>query len=102
MVNEQNKEKTRAPEVDFSTAREMQPYLKEPEAMYVGAPGKHGYLRLGFELDSTGKSILRDLERRHPLIVQCRLSTKRCQKCHASTSCLPEGQMWMATDMNKT
>ena len=48
MVNEQNKEKTRAPEVDFSTAREMQPYLKEPEAMYVGAPGKHGYLRLGF------------------------------------------------------
>ena len=70
MVNEQNKEKTRAPEVDFSTAREMQSYLKEPEAMYVGAPGKHGYLRLGFELDSTGKSILRDLERRHPLIVQ--------------------------------
>lgn len=64
------KEKTVAPEVDFSKAREMAPYLDEPKAMYVGAPGKHGYLRLGFELDRDGKSILRDLDRRHPLIVQ--------------------------------
>lgn len=69
MLN-QKKEKLPAPEVDFSTAREMQKYLQEPEAMYVGAPGKYGYLRLGFELDKTGKSILRDLERRAPLIVQ--------------------------------
>lgn len=67
---EQKKEKTLAPEVDFSNAKEMAPYLEEPKAMYVGAPGKHGYLRLGFELDSAGKSILRDLDRRHPLIVQ--------------------------------
>lgn len=67
---EQKKEKIVAPEVDFSSAREMAPYLREPEAMYVGAPGKHGYLRLGFELDKEGKSILRDLDRRHPLIVQ--------------------------------
>lgn len=67
---EQNKEKTLAPAVDFSTAKEMAPYLEEPKAMYVGAPGKHGYLRLGFELDKEGKSILRDLDRRHPLIVQ--------------------------------
>ena len=64
------KERIPTPEVDFSTAREMSNYLREPEAMYVGAPGKHGYLRLGFELDKTGKSILRDLERRVPLIVQ--------------------------------
>lgn len=69
-MTEQLKEKTLAPEVDFSTAREMSRYLTEPEAMYVGAPGKHGYLRLGFELDKSGKSILRDLDRRHPLIVQ--------------------------------
>lgn len=69
-MKEQIKEKTAAPEVDFSTAREMARYLTEPEAMYVGAPGKHGYLRLGFELDKDGKSILRDLDRRHPLIVQ--------------------------------
>ena len=57
-------------QVDFDTAREMSRYLKEPEAMYVGAPGKHGYLRMGFELDKDGKSIMRDLDRRVPLIVQ--------------------------------
>lgn len=59
-----------APRVDFAHCREMLPYLTEPKAMYVGAPGKHGYLRLGFELDKEGKSILRDLDRRAPLIVQ--------------------------------
>ena len=58
------------PEVDFGDAREMQPYLAPPEAMYVGAPGKHGYLRMGFELDKNGKSIMRDMERRVPIIVQ--------------------------------
>lgn len=58
------------PEVDFSSAREMAPYLDNPIAMYVGAPGKHGYLCLGFEIDPRGKSILRDLDRRAPLIVQ--------------------------------
>ena len=64
------KERIPTPEVDFNSAPEMSKYLTEPEAMYVGAPGKHGYLRLGFELDKDGKSILRDLERRVPLIVQ--------------------------------
>lgn len=58
------------PEVDFSHCSEMAPYLDTPMAMYVGAPGKHGYLRLGFEIDPRGKSILRDLDRRAPLIVQ--------------------------------
>ena len=58
------------PKVDFSHCREMAPYLDEPLAMYVGAPGKHGYLRLGFEIDPRGKCILRDLDRRAPLIVQ--------------------------------
>lgn len=56
--------------VSFDKAREMSPYLNTPRAMYVGAPGKHGYLRLGFELNAEGKSILRDLDRRVPLIVQ--------------------------------
>ena len=59
-----------APDVDFSDAREMQPYLNAPRGMYVGAPGKHGYLRMGFELADSGKCIMRDLERRAPLIVQ--------------------------------
>lgn len=56
--------------IDFSTAKEMAPYLAQPKAMHVGAPGKMGYLFLGFELDKTGKSIMRDLDRRAPLIVQ--------------------------------
>ncbi len=56
--------------VDFDSAREMRPYLAKPRAMYVGAPGKHGYLNLGFEVDSSGRSILRELDRRVPLIVQ--------------------------------
>ena len=64
------KERIPTPDVDFNSAKEMSRYLQEPEAMYVGAPGKHGYLRMGFQLDKTGKSILRDLERRAPLIVQ--------------------------------
>lgn len=67
---ENKKEKLPTPEVNFDSAKEMAPYLREPEAMYVGAPGKHGYLRMGFELDPRGKSIMRDLERRAPLIVQ--------------------------------
>lgn len=58
------------PEVDFNDAREMEPYLAPPDAMYVGAPGKQGYLRMVFELDRDGKSIMRDLERRVPIIVQ--------------------------------
>ena len=40
--------------------------------------GKRGYLRLGFELDSRGRSILRDLERRAPLIVQQELYFDEC------------------------
>lgn len=56
--------------VNFDNAREMKPYLTRPRAMYVGAPGKHGYLNLGFEVDKDGKSILRELDRRVPLIVQ--------------------------------
>lgn len=61
---------TGVPVVDFAHCSEMAPYLDTPQAMYVGAPGKHGYLRLGFEIDPRGKSILRDLDRRAPLIVQ--------------------------------
>lgn len=67
----QKKEMTAAvPDVDFSSAREMTPYLVEPKAMYVGAPGKHGYLKLVFEPDVNGKSILREIDRRVPLICQ--------------------------------
>lgn len=56
--------------MNCAAAREMTPYLEEPKAMPVGTPGKTGYLYLGFELDADGKSIMRDLERHAPLIVQ--------------------------------
>ena len=56
--------------MNFATAKEMGPYLEEPKAMPVGTPGKVGYLYLGFELDADGKSIMRDLDRHAPLIVQ--------------------------------
>lgn len=59
-----------SPEVNFDRCPEMAPYLEQPDAMYVGCPGKHGYLNLGFELNSEGRSILRELDRRAPLIVQ--------------------------------
>lgn len=58
------------PEVDLSSAPELKPYLREPDQMYVGAPGKHGYLKLRFALDPGGKSILREIDRRVPLIAQ--------------------------------
>ena len=70
MVDSLFKEESVRPAVDFSSAREMAAYLEQPKAMYVGAPGKRGYLNLGFEIDAQGKCILRDLDRRAPLIVQ--------------------------------
>lgn len=69
-MKETRREYSDAPVVDFSTAREMTPYLSEPPVMYVGAPGKRGYLKMVFELDPDGKAIMRDLDRRAPLIVQ--------------------------------
>lgn len=59
-----------SPKVDFDSLPEMAPYLEQPDAMYIGCPGKHGYLNLGFQLNKEGKSILRELDRRAPLIVQ--------------------------------
>jgi len=55
---------------DFSQYREARPYLSEPRAMHVGAPGKCGFLDLVFELTKEGKSIMRHWERHAPLIVQ--------------------------------
>lgn len=69
-MKEVKREYSDIPVVSFDDAPEMAPYLAPPRASYVGAPGKHGYLNLGFELDPSGKSILRELDRRAPLIVQ--------------------------------
>ncbi len=64
--------------MSFESAPEMRPYLSQPQAMPVGTPGKTGYLYMGFELDGKGKSIMRDLERRVPLIVQQELYFDEC------------------------
>lgn len=62
----------------MSAAREMRPYLAQPKAMPVGSPGKVGYLHLGFELDADGRSVMREWERRAPLIVQQELYFDEC------------------------
>lgn len=56
--------------VSFDDAPEMAPYLTPPRGMLCGSPRKQGYLYLGFARDADGKSILRELDRRTPLIVQ--------------------------------
>lgn len=55
---------------EFDHLPETKPFRQQPPAMRVGAPGKQGYLRMVFECDKKGKSILRQLERKAPLIVQ--------------------------------
>ena len=49
---------------------EVRPYIGASGGVPAGSAGKCGYLRLGFELDGSGRSIMRDLERRAPIIVQ--------------------------------
>ena len=53
-----------------TTPHEMLPYTAEPKAAPAGTIGKAGFLRLGFECDQNGRTILRDWERRVPLVVQ--------------------------------
>lgn len=55
---------------DFTTYREVAPYLTYSGFGKAGSAGKCGSLFLGFECDASGRSILRTLDRRAPLIVQ--------------------------------
>lgn len=55
---------------DFTHCRELEPYRSLTCAMRMGAPGKFGKLDLVFELDGSGKSVMRHWERRAPLVVQ--------------------------------
>lgn len=60
---------------------ELRPYISSRSggcSAPAASHGKRGYLRMGFELDSRGRSILRDLERRTPLIVQQELYFDEC------------------------
>ncbi len=49
---------------------ELAPYREQPKAMPVGVPGKNGFLHLTFERTGGGRTVLREWERRVPLIVQ--------------------------------
>lgn len=49
---------------DYTTCRELKPYLEPTKAMRLGAPGKFGSLDLVFELDKDKKSIMRHWDRR--------------------------------------
>ncbi len=62
----------------FEQLPEVQSYLSEPPAMPVGSAGKCGYLRMGFRLDGAGRSIMHDLERRVPTVVQQELYFDEC------------------------
>lgn len=53
----------------FANAPELSPFQDEPPQMRAGAPGKIGRLRLGFSMQN-GRSILHDLYRTAPLLVQ--------------------------------
>ncbi|MGL5681995.1 MAG: urease accessory protein UreD [Marinifilaceae bacterium] len=55
---------------DFTQCKEAMPYMTKTRAMYGGAPGKRGKVDLVFELDKTGKSIMRHWDRRFPQIIQ--------------------------------
>ncbi|QCE35075.1 urease accessory protein [Acetobacteraceae bacterium] len=50
-------------------APELASYQDEPPQMPTGTVGKKGYLRLGFAV-SGGRSVLRDMDRRVPFLVQ--------------------------------
>lgn len=50
--------------------RELLPYLHPLCGAPSASTGKRGYLRMLFERDKEGRSILRELERRTPIIVQ--------------------------------
>ncbi len=62
----------------FEQLREVQPYLAEPPAMPVGSVGKCGSLRMGFRLGGDGRTVMYDLFRRVPLIVQQELYFDEC------------------------
>ncbi|MBE6196687.1 MAG: urease accessory protein UreD [Rikenellaceae bacterium] len=55
---------------DLSAIRELKPYGADPPAMAAGGAGKCGLLRLGFERDPKGRTLLKRWERHAPLIAQ--------------------------------
>jgi urease accessory protein len=58
------------PTVDFSNLPEVAPFLTPTLTMQQCGHGKYGYLKMVFEQDEKGRSVLRELARCAPLIVQ--------------------------------
>ncbi len=56
--------------VNPTVSRKVTEEMYKNKTIPVGGIGKSGYVRMEFELDNNGKSILRNLDRRVPLIVQ--------------------------------
>ena len=54
----------------MDTPRQFEHYLRQNHGAPSASEGKQGYLRMLFEVDDRGRSILRKLERRTPIIVQ--------------------------------
>ena len=54
----------------MNAPRQFEHYLRADRGAPSASAGKRGYLRMIFELDDRGRSILRELERRTPIIVQ--------------------------------
>ncbi len=53
-----------------AAASELDAYRTEPRQMPSGVVGKYGYLRLGFRKEADGRSVLYDIDRRVPFLVQ--------------------------------
>ena len=85
-------------------APELAEYQNEPPQMNSGAVGKSGYLRLGFERRG-GRSILADVERRVPSLVQRALYWDEempglpCVTMISTSGCVLQGDR-LATDIN--
>ena len=85
---------------DYTTCRELKPYLEPTKAMRLGAPGKFGSLDLVFELDKDKKSVMRHWDRRAPLIVQQELYFDEGMPEMPCVYILSSGgRMWMGTAM---
>jgi urease accessory protein len=54
---------------DFDAAPELAPYRDQPHQMPAGAPGKNGFLHLGFERRGMRTALI-DLAQRAPLLAQ--------------------------------
>lgn len=85
-------------------APELAEYQNEPPQMHSGAVGKSGYLRLGFERRGE-RSILADVERRVPSLVQRALYWDEempglpCVTMISTSGCVLQGDR-LATDVN--